>query len=212
MFHGDDEECEGRMKTFTISIRRLAGSLAVAAALMAAACGGKPVPETPQPAPEPQAVSTAPAPPSSPAAAKPASSRDSLPVPAQPLTDDRVSGKSLDDLNRDSPLKPVFFNYDSAELSEEAQKIAQANAALLRTNKTWVITVEGHCDERGTAEYNLALGERRAASVKTYLVSLGISVERIRVVSYGKEFPFDPGRDEAAFAKNRRGHFVVTAK
>jgi peptidoglycan-associated lipoprotein len=75
-----------------------------------------------------------------------------------------------------------------------------------------VITVEGHADERGTAEYNLALGERRAVAVKTYLVSLGVAPDRVRTVSYGKEFPFDPGHDEAAWAKNRRAHFVITSK
>jgi peptidoglycan-associated lipoprotein len=128
------------------------------------------------------------------------------------VVDERVSSRSLDDINRDSPLKPVFFAYDSAELDEAGQRIAQANAGVLKTNGSWVITVEGHSDQRGTAEYNLALGERRATAVKTYLVSLGIPAARVRVVSYGKEFPFDPGHDEAAWAKNRRGHFVVTAK
>ena len=74
------------------------------------------------------------------------------------------------------------------------------------------MTIEGHCDERGTPEYNLALGERRAVAARAYLVSLGIAADRLRTVSYGKEFPFDPGHDEAAWAKNRRAHFVVTAK
>jgi peptidoglycan-associated lipoprotein len=75
-----------------------------------------------------------------------------------------------------------------------------------------MITVEGHCDERGTAEYNLALGERRAVAVKTYLVSLGIPADRVRVVSYGNEFPFDPAHTEAAWEKNRRAHFMLTSK
>ena len=84
--------------------------------------------------------------------------------------------------------------------------------ALLKRYATWTVTIEGHCDERGTAEYNLALGERRAVTARAYLVSLGIPADRLRTVSYGKEFPFDPGHDEAAFAKNRRAHFVITAK
>ena len=88
----------------------------------------------------------------------------------------------------------------------------QANAQVLKKQPTWQVTVEGHCDERGTAEYNLALGERRALAAKTYLVSLGIAADRLRTVSYGKEFPFDPGHDEAAWSKNRRAHFVITAK
>jgi len=83
---------------------------------------------------------------------------------------------------------------------------------LIKRYTSWTVTIEGHCDERGTAEYNLALGERRAIAVRAYLVSLGIAADRLRTVSYGKEFPFDPGHDEAAFAKNRRAHFVITAK
>ena len=75
-----------------------------------------------------------------------------------------------------------------------------------------MITIEGHADERGTAEYNLALGERRAVTARGYLVSLGITADRLRTVSYGKEFPFDPGHDEAAYSKNRRAHFVVTGR
>jgi peptidoglycan-associated lipoprotein len=83
---------------------------------------------------------------------------------------------------------------------------------VLKKYPTWMITIEGHADERGTPEYNLALGERRANAVKNYLVSLGVSPDRVRTISYGKEFPFDPGHDESAWAKNRRGHFVITAK
>jgi peptidoglycan-associated lipoprotein len=128
------------------------------------------------------------------------------------VRDDAISSASLDDLNRNSPLKPVFFEYDSADLSAEAQGVLNANATVLKRYPSWSVTIEGHCDERGTAEYNLALGERRAVAARAYLVSLGISADRLRTVSYGKEFPFDPGRDEAAFSKNRRAHFVITAK
>jgi peptidoglycan-associated lipoprotein len=125
---------------------------------------------------------------------------------------DAISSASLDDLNRSSPLKPVFFELDSAELSAAGQKALDENAALLKRYASWTVTVEGHCDERGTAEYNLALGERRAGAARAYLVSLGISGDRLKIVSYGKEFPFDPGHDESAFSKNRRAHFVITAK
>ena len=86
-------------------------------------------------------------------------------VPPMPA-DDSISGKSLDDLNRDSPLKPLFFALDSAEVSEDGRTVLHENAALLKKYPTWSITVEGHCDERGTAEYNLALGERRALAAK----------------------------------------------
>jgi peptidoglycan-associated lipoprotein len=77
---------------------------------------------------------------------------------------------------------------------------------------TWIVTIEGHADERGTAEYNLALGERRALAARNYLISLGIPADRLRTVSYGNEFPFEPGHDETAWSKNRRAHFVVTSK
>ena len=83
---------------------------------------------------------------------------------------------------------------------------------MLKRYPAWTVTIEGHCDERGTAEYNLALGERRAVAAQAYLVSLGIPASRVKTVSYGKEFPFDPGHDEAAWAKNRRAHFVITGK
>ncbi len=95
-------------------------------------------------------------------------------MPPEPLAEDTIGSKSLDDLNRDSPLKPMFFELDSSEVSPEAQQILQANAEVLKKYPAWQVTIEGHCDERGTAEYNLALGERRAVAAKTYLVSLGI--------------------------------------
>jgi len=171
-----------------------------------AACGKKKVATGPQPPPAEEASVVTPNPPA------PAERvEDRTPV-AQPLADESITNKSLDDLNRDSPLKPVFFLLDSAELDESGRAIAQANAGVLKKYSAWGITIEGHCDERGTAEYNLALGERRAVAVKTYLSSLGVSADRIRTVSYGKEFPFDMGHSEDAWAKNRRGHFVITSK
>jgi peptidoglycan-associated lipoprotein len=178
--------------------------LAVAAT---AACAKKKVATGgPQPPPVEQPAVVTPNPPA------PQRVEDSAPVPQPRLTDDSIVNRSLDDLNRDSPLKPVFFLLDSAELDDAGRAVASANAAVLKQYGTWGITVEGHCDERGTAEYNLALGERRAIAVKTYLSSLGVSPDRIRVVSYGKEFPFDMGHTEDAWSKNRRGHFVITSK
>jgi peptidoglycan-associated lipoprotein len=176
--------------------------------LMTAACAKK---QPPVAAPQPPPSVTAP-PAVTGNTAAPRRVDDALPVPAQPsLSDDSVAGRSLDDLNRNSPLQPVFFTVDSADLDEMGRATASANAEVLKKNPKWVVTIEGHCDERGTAEYNLALGERRAVAVKTFLVSLGISPERVRTISYGKEFPFDPARTEEAFAKNRRGHFVITS-
>jgi peptidoglycan-associated lipoprotein len=133
-------------------------------------------------------------------------------VPPEPVKDDAIASASLDDLNRNSPLKPLFFELDKAEVTSTGQAVLESNAATLKKYPSWTVTIEGHCDERGTAEYNLALGERRAVAARAYLVSVGVSADRLRTVSYGKEFPFDPGHDEAAFAKNRRAHFVVTAK
>jgi peptidoglycan-associated lipoprotein len=133
-------------------------------------------------------------------------------MPPEPLPADSVAGRSLDDLNKDSPLRPIFFEYDSSDVSDSARTILQANAGILKKYPSWVITIEGHCDERGTAEYNLALGERRAVSARAYLVSLGIDASRLRTVSYGSEFPFDPAHQESAWSRNRRAHFVITAR
>lgn len=135
-----------------------------------------------------------------------------VPVPPEPLAEDTVGSRSLDDLNRDSPLRPAFYALDSSEIAGEALQVLQQNAQVMKKYPTWQITIEGHCDERGTAEYNLGLGERRAIAARDYLVSLGIGADRLRTVSYGKEFPFDPGHDENAWSKNRRAHFVITAK
>ena len=123
-----------------------------------------------------------------------------------------AGGGDLDAINKNSPFQPVFFPLDSFEVDGSGQQALNTNAGILKKYPTWVITIEGHCDERGTAEYNLALGEKRALAAKTYLVSLGVPADRLRTVSYGKEFPFDPGHDEGAWSKNRRAHFVVTSK
>ena len=133
-------------------------------------------------------------------------------VPAEPVPEDRIAAGSLDEINRNSPLKPVFFAFDSSDITSEGRAILDENAAALKKYASWAVTIEGHTDERGTAEYNLALGERRAVAARAYLVSLGVSADRLRTVSYGKEFPFDPGHDEGAFSNNRRAHFVITAK
>jgi peptidoglycan-associated lipoprotein len=162
-------------------------------------------------------VRPAPPPPSSGAAGeRPPAPPEPVPepavVPPEPVKEDTIASASLDDLNRNSPLQPLFFELDSSDVSAAGQATLNANAALLKKYPSWTVTIEGHCDERGTAEYNLALGERRALAARAYLVSLGISADRLRTVSYGKEFPFDPGHDDAAYAKNRRAHFVITAK
>lgn len=184
----------------------LAGTLALGAA---AGCSSK-TPPVARPVQPPESFGAAPAPALPPAAPTPVRETPMPPPPA--LGEDPMASRSIDDLNRDSPFQPAFFLFDSAELSADARAILDANASILKKYPTWVITVEGHCDERGTAEYNLALGERRAGAAQDYMVSLGIQAARIRTVSYGKEFPFDPGHDESAWARNRRAHIVITGK
>ena len=190
--------------------------LAVIAVLaVGAACGKKPpVPIPPSPSsPQsfPQATDTTTPQPSGPPTAP----------PAPPLIDDQPvttrsadwNGKKLDEINgQDGPLRPVFFAFDSDELDETARKVLAADAEVLKTYASWALTIEGHCAERGTAEYNLALGDRRALAAKNYLQSLGVRAERLKTVSYGKEFPFDAGHDEGAWFKNRRAQLMVTSK
>lgn len=190
-----------------VSARNSVRFVLVVLAITVAACGGKKAPvlrPVPPPGIAPPSAARPPAPP------EPVS--EPTVVPAEPVRDDRIASASLDDLNRNSPLKPVFFEYDSSDITAEAKSQLDSNAATLKRYASWSITIEGHCDERGTAEYNLALGERRAVAARAYLVSLGIPADRLRWVSYGKEFPFDPGHDENAYVKNRRAHFVITAK
>lgn len=103
----------------------------------------------------------------------------------------------------------IFFDYDKASLKPESRKVLSGKATFLNTHPQMKVKVEGHCDERGTSEYNLALGERRAKAAQDYLVFLGIKADRISIVSYGEEKPLDPGNNEAAWAKNRRDHFVI---
>ena len=105
-------------------------------------------------------------------------------------------------------LRPAFFDYDSYSLGEAARGALDGNARVLRDNPGVSIVVEGHCDERGTSEYNQALGERRAMAARDYLAAAGIESSRMRVISYGKERPFATGSDEESWAQNRRAHFT----
>jgi peptidoglycan-associated lipoprotein len=173
----------------------------------AGACAKKTPPVarvTPPPPPQPVDATLPPAPPTPVA--------EPRPVPPEPVAEDPIASRDIGDINKNSPFQPVFFLFDSSDVDAAAQQALNANAEIMKKYSSWVVTIEGHADERGTAEYNLALGERRAMSARTYLVSLGLSADRLRTVSYGKEFPFDPGHDEAAWAKNRRAQFVLTSK
>jgi peptidoglycan-associated lipoprotein len=110
----------------------------------------------------------------------------------------------------ETAVKDIFFEFDKSNISPDAREILKTNADFLLKNGNSKVVIEGHCDERGTAEYNMALGQRRAQETKNYLVNLGIKEPRIKTISYGEERPFDPGHDEDAWAKNRRAHFAVT--
>ena len=191
-----------------IQFRRTAAlfMLSVVFALGAAACSKKTPPAvTPAPPPPPPAAPVAPpAPPPPPAPA---------PTPAPPRTpteEEIFAGKTLEQLSAE--LGAVFFDLDESTIRDDARPVLQKNAGWMKRWTSTRVTVEGHADERGSGEYNLALGERRAAAVKNYLVSLGISADRVNVVSKGKEAPVCTESNESCWQRNRRGHFIVTAR
>jgi len=123
-----------------------------------------------------------------------------------PLTPEQIKEKELAEQFQN---EDVLYAYDSSSLDATAQSVLRAKAEYLKERQGAAVLIEGHCDERGTNEYNLALGERRAASAKAFLVDLGIDGARLSTTSYGEERPMDTGHDEAAWAKNRRAHFVL---
>ena len=188
--------------------RRMAGLLTIAIVISvgAAACGKKPALPAPAPPPPPTAPATPPpAPP--PPAPPPAP-----PAPAALSEDEIFNRKTLDQLNAERPLGDVFFNLDESSIRDDARPLLQKNAEWMKRWTATKISVEGHCDERGSGEYNLALGDRRGNAVRDYLVSLGITADRIAVVSKGKESPVCTEKTEACWQQNRRGHFIITAK
>ena len=163
-----------------------------------------PPPAAPSPAPAAPPTTTTPPPPPPPAP------REAAP---RPLTEDDIfARKSLDDLNAEKPLADSFFALDSAQVGDDQKPALQKDADWLKRWGTTKVMVEGHADSRGTPEYNLALGERRAGAVRAYLVNLGVGTDRITIVSKGKEAPVCTEENESCWQKNRRGHFVITAK
>lgn len=131
----------------------------------------------------------------------------------QAIDNDGLQSANLDEAavaEQSGPLADVFFGFNEASVTDEARGLLEQHATWLQTRRAVRVVIEGHCDERGTVEFNLALGERRAQAVRDYLVTLGVAQERLTTVSLGKERPLDPGHDEAAWARNRRAHFVVT--
>jgi peptidoglycan-associated lipoprotein len=173
-------------------------------ALAASACGPKKpevkTPPPPAPPAEKPAPTTTPPPPPPP------------PAPPAPTTEPPPTEETLDDLNKKGYLTDAFFAYDSTELSETARASLQKNADFLKKRASAQVMIEGHADSRGTNEYNLALGERRADAVRDYLVSLGIPTARMTIVSKGEEQPFCREETESCWQQNRRGHFIFTAK
>jgi peptidoglycan-associated lipoprotein len=154
---------------------------------------------------------TAPAAPARPPAPPPPAARPAT-VARVPSDAELFARKSLDEINAEHPLGDVFFDYDQNSLRDEGRRALQQDAEWLRKWPTTVVRVDGHCDERGSAEYNLALGDRRASAVREYLISLGVSPGRIEMRSLGKEAPFCRDDAEWCWSQNRRGHFVITAK
>jgi peptidoglycan-associated lipoprotein len=168
----------------------------------------KKIPQVAAAPPAPPPAAPAPPPPPPPPAAAPRA----VPTPP-PLTDEEVfRRKTLDQLNAERPLADVFFDLDMSEIRADARGLLQANADWMKKWTGTQIMLEGHGDSRGSAEYNLALGSRRANSVKDYLVSLGVPATRVTVVSKGKEAPFCTEETEACWQQNRRGHFLITGK
>ena len=169
-------------------IHGLGVGIVAALFMLSLGCGGsKKVTQVEVPAQEPQVVTPEPA---APPASEPP--KEPEPAPLEPLV-----------------LEVVHFDFDKSDLRPEARDILAQHAQKLKERPNELVLIEGHCDERGTIEYNLALGDRRAMSVRDYLVSLGIEAARITTISYGKERPLDAGHNEEAWAKNRRGAFVI---
>jgi peptidoglycan-associated lipoprotein len=160
-------------------------SLALVAGI-AAGCAKKATEAPPTPPPAPAQAETPPTPP---------------PTPPTPPTPEPVQATKVD-------FEPAFFDFDSYALRDDARGVLDRDARMLRDNMGTSVTIEGHCDERGTVEYNQALGERRAQAARDYLVSAGIDASRIQIISYGKERPFADGHDESAWQQNRRAHLV----
>ncbi len=177
------------MKVFRSTTGLGAAVVALAIALALTGCARKSTETPPEPTPAP------------PTSQNPTPTPADTTTPAPPSPGDRVFSAG--------DLQPVFFDFDAYSLRDDGRAALDANAKLLRDHAEARVVIEGHCDERGTVEYNQALGERRAQSAKDYIVQAGISSQRIQVISYGKERPFDTGHDEAAWAKNRRAHFAL---
>jgi peptidoglycan-associated lipoprotein len=176
-------------------------------------CAGKKAPPPVAPPPPPPPVQVAPPPPAPPPPApRPPAPRPPAPPPPPPSEIDIFNKKTVADLNNERNLDDVFFDYDKADLGDAARASLQKDAAYVQKWQTVKVLISGHADSRGTNEYNLALGERRAAATRDFLVGLGVVASRISIVSKGEEQPFCKEENEACWSQNRRGHFEITEK
>ena len=151
-----------------------------------------------------------------PSASSSKSGAAAAPKPVAESKTAKPSGGSLDDLQKggtaaSGPLKDVFFGFDRADLSTDARAVLKSNSDWLKKNPVAQVQIEGHCDERGTVEYNLALGSKRAQASKDYLETLGIPANRLSMISYGEEIPVCKDNSESCWEKNRRARFIVTS-
>jgi len=183
------------------STRLLVFALVAAVALGSYACQNKAKPSTVPETPTTEAEPPTPAPP----VVQPAAE------PFPPTTVDRtpVVEPSIEQLNQQGVLATVYFAYNSHDLDDAVKATLQANASWLKAHPKHAVEIGGHCDERGSIGYNIALGDRRANAVKEYLVGLGVNAASLVAISYGEEQPSDPGHTEAAWAKNRRAQFTI---
>lgn len=179
----------------------------VCAGVVTASCGKKVPPIASATPPPPPAPAAPPPPPPLPPETKP------VPPAAAKLSEEEIfARKTLDQLNSERPLGDAFFDFDASLIREDARPVLQKNAEWLRRWNSTRIAIEGHCDARGTSEYNLALGEQRASAVKEYLVSLGVTADRLVAVSKGEEAPVCLEENEGCWQQNRRGHHIITTK
>ena len=197
-----------------MNLRRLMGlgATLLIVALIGIGCSKKvPPPPPPPPAPPPVATAPPPPPPPPPQTQKPVPPPP--PAPPKVLSEQELfNQKTLAQLNAEMPLADANFDYDQFNIRDDQRAVLQKNADYLRRWTTVRVSIEGHADARGTNEYNFALGQRRASSVRDYLVGLGIAADRLTTASKGEEELLCSEDTEACHARNRRAHFVITAK
>ncbi|MDQ6801008.1 MAG: peptidoglycan-associated lipoprotein Pal [Acidobacteriota bacterium] len=195
-------------------VKAIALSIMLIALVLAPACRSKKAPPAPKVAPTDTSASVPPVPVTT-TETRVANPPDFVQQPQPAVTVENLPS-DIEELNRVAEqrgwLQDAFFGFDEGTLSADAQTALTTSANWLKKNSQYNLLIEGHCDERGTEQYNLALADRRANAAKEYMVTLGVDSGRVRTVSYGEERPFDPGHDETAWAKNRRAHLVIVGK